>query len=459
MTLCTLGILILWLLIPWAGWAAELRFRFHKDIDGKAAPGEDLLAAVLDPDVYEAAREGFPDLRIRDEAGIEVPYLVERAVEWQTKHDREACSSEVVSLRDRSGKALEIVVKLRDEALAADGLTVVTPLTDYEHRLKVFGSRGDQVWSPLVADGLIFDYTRYMDVRNRDVRLPPNDFRRFKLEIQQATDLRESPLQELARGLRQGRQEEQFERSLFERRPFRIDRIDLWRTVEKESVIRAMHAVYRAPLVQIEQDAEEKVTRINLRSRREPLTGFTLESPSRNFSRNVRVRVPLTRGVRTDWMEIGHGAVHRFGLKGFLKEGLTVGFAERRSESYQIVIESADNPPLEITSVHAEGNVYRLLFLARQGHRYRLDYGSDIARSPRYDTATVLDSLGPKYPQIEVRLGSQVENPGYRESTGLGKLLNSSAFLFLALAVMTMALAWLLLRAGKRIKKQPDPDV
>jgi hypothetical protein len=34
-----------------------------------------------------------------------------------------------------------------------------------------------------------------------------------------------------------------------------------------------------------------------------------------------------------------------------------VRFAERRSESYQIVIDNADNPPLEITSVQAEGDL------------------------------------------------------------------------------------------------------
>ena len=452
-------VLILCVLIPRTSSAAEAQFRFRKDIDRKAAPGEELLAAVLDRDVYAATRDGYADLRVHDGGGAEVPYLLEQATQRQTERVREGCPSEVVSLRDLNGKSLEIIVKLRDKAPSADGLTVVTPLTNYEHRLRVFGSRDDHDWSPLVSDGLIFDYTRYMDVRNGDVSLPANDFRRFKLEIEQVLDQRESPFLEVAARPRDGRKEQRIEVTQIERRPFRIDRINLWRTVEKESALKARQTGYAIEAFQIEQDAQEKVTRINVDSRREPLTGFTLETPSRNFSRIVKVLVPFTEGVRTDWQEVGHGTVHRFQLRGFHKEELMVRFAERRSESYQIVIENADNPPLEITSVQAEGNLYRLVFLAADGRRYRLDYGSDTAGSPRYDTAAVLASLGPGYQPIEVSLGSQVTDPGFREGTGLGKLLNSSIVLFLALALMIVVLGWVLLRAGKQIKKLPDADM
>jgi hypothetical protein len=69
----------------------------------------------------------------------------------------------------------------------------------------------------------------------------------------------------------------------------------------------------------------------------------------------------------------------------------------------------------------------------------------------------VLASLGPGYQPIEVSLGSQVTDPGYREGTGLGKLLSSSIVLILAL--MIVVLGWGLLRAGKQFKKLPDADI
>ena len=180
---------------------------------------------------------------------------------------------------------------------------------------------------------------------------------------------------------------------------------------------------------------------------------------SRNFSRKVKVLVPVSQGVRTDWQDLGHGTVNRTQIRGFHQEQLTLSFPEWRSELYQIVIENADNPPLEITSVQAEGNVYRLIFLGGEGRRYHLEYGSDQADAPRYDTAAVLASLGTGYQANEATLGPQVNIPGYREGTSIGKLLNSSIVLFLALGLMIVVLGWLLFRAGKQIKKFPEADV
>ncbi len=123
------------------------------------------------------------------------------------------------------------------------------------------------------------------------------------------------------------------------------------------------------------------------------------------------------------------------------------------------MIENADNPPLEITSVEAIGHVYRLVFLAGEGRRYQLSYGSDSAESPHYDTAAVLTSLGPRYQPVETGLGGEVKAQGFRHRTTWRNLLNSPAVLTLALALMIVVLAWVLFRAGAQIKKLPDAEV
>jgi hypothetical protein len=449
------------LLVASSGAGAEPGFRFRKDLDRSSAPGEEMLAVVLDRDVYTATRDGLPDVRILDEAGAEVPYLLEQATRRLTERVREACASDLVSFREVDGKTLEAVVKLREKAPNAGGMTVVTPLTDYEHRVQVFGYRDDGYWSPLVTDGLIFDYSRYMDVRGRDIALPANEFRQFKLVVEQVLDPRESPFMELARGLKGGREEGRLEITRIQRRPFRIDRIDLWRTVERENARQATKATYAALASRVEEDAKEKTTTIDVTSGREPLTRFILETSSRNFSRKVKVRVPVTQGIRTDWREIGHATISRFQFRGFHKEDLTIDFPEQRQARYQVVIENADNPPLEITSVQAEGNVYRLVFLAAEDQRYRLVYGSDTAEAPRYDTAAVLASLGPGYEPKAVRPGEQVETPGSqgRREIGLRDLINNPIVLTLAMILMILVLGWVLFRAGKQIKKLPIEEM
>ena len=63
-------------------------------------------------------------------------------------------------------------------------------LTNYERRVRVFGSEDGMDWTPLVADGLVFDYSRYMDISNREIRLPKNNCRQFKISIAGIADAR-----------------------------------------------------------------------------------------------------------------------------------------------------------------------------------------------------------------------------------------------------------------------------
>ena len=123
------------------------------------------------------------------------------------------------------------------------------------------------------------------------------------------------------------------------------------------------------------------------------------------------------RGVQTDWVEVGRGTVVNIQFRAFHRAELQVDFPEQRQEHYRLEIENADNPPLEITRVEAEGTGYRLVFLRSEGRAYRLEYGSDTALAPTYDTAAVLASLNRGFHPVTVKLGPQIPNPGYRGRT------------------------------------------
>ena len=116
-----------------------------------------------------------------------------------------------------------------------------------------------------------------MDVRNRDVVLPANDYRRFKLVVERELDDRESPLRELIRGRGEGKKDEQVEITQMLRRPFRIDGVDLWRTVETDRESKAETFSYTTAGLRVEPDAKKKLSRVEIQSRREPLTRLSLE--------------------------------------------------------------------------------------------------------------------------------------------------------------------------------------
>ena len=436
----------------------EPALQFSKELD-RGAIGEEILAVLLDGDIYAATRDGFPDLRIVDDRGAAVPYLLEPVAQRRTTQVRQPCASKVVSLHVDEGKWLEIVVELDEKAPGATGATIRTPLADYERRVRVYGSQTGAQWAPLVSDGALFDYSRFMDVRNRDVVIPPNDYRQFKLVVEHELDDRESPLRDLIRSRSEGKKDEQTEITQILRRPFRIEGVDLWRTVETDSMSKAETFTYPTANLRVEPDAKHKLSRVEVTSRREPLTSLSINTASRNFSRPATVMIPVQQGIRTDWVEVGRGTLSLIQFRAFRRAELRIDFPQQRQERYQLVIENADNPPLEITGVEAEGTGYRLVFLGTEGRKYRVAYGSDTAEPPSYDTAAVLGSLQKGFQPVTVKLGPQVANPGYKSARGPSGILNSTLFLALVIVVMVLVLAWALLRAGQRIKELPQQEV
>jgi hypothetical protein len=170
------------------------------------------------------------------------------------------------------------------------------------------------------------------------------------------------------------------------------------------------------------------------------------------------VLVPVERGVRTDWVEVGRSTIVNIQFRAFQRAELQVDFPEQRQKRFRLEIENADNPPLEITGLDAAGAGYRLVFLRSDGRTYRLEYGSDTAQAPSYDTGAVLASLNRGDEPLSVKLGPEVAIPGYRGRGGLVAFLNSPLFLILAIVLMVLVLAWALFRAGTRIKKMPTDD-
>jgi len=427
-------------------------FRFHKDIERRDAKTESIVAVALDADVCAAARGGFPDLRIFDAEGKETPFLLEEATETLTRTIRGECRSGAPSLKELSD-GIEVVVPLEEDAPPADGLAIFTPLSNYERRVRVLGSRDGKAWKPLVDNGLVFDYSRYMDVGNREIHLPKNDCRQLKVVISGFADTKESPFVELTRKQRDGKESERIEKTVLERRPFRIDRIELWSEKDETLTQREKKVDYPVKMSRVEENPAEKATIVYVDTRREPLTELTLETQSRNFSRAVSVQTPVTHGVHTQWTDVGHGQISLLDFGHFHREALSISFPEQRQAEYRIVIQNEDSPALKITGVKARGNQYRAMFLAGANRTYRLYYGSDEADAPKYDAVAVLGSLRLQGDRpSEGSLGMQSAGAG-DESPPLNarRILNDPLFMGAVIAALVAVLGWALFRATRRI--------
>jgi hypothetical protein len=444
-----------WLLSAAVVTAADpATFRYSRTIAVEQLTAEELVGLRLDSAIYNATRLQLPDVRILDEQNAEVPFWLDQLTKTKAETWYEWSQPKNLTLDPTEGM-LEIVVDLKANVPSASAIGILTPLADFRQRVRVFGDAAG-TWKPLVEDGLIFDYSRYMNVRDRELPLPANNYRRFRIVIDAATAEHESQLMELTRRLRGKVEEDRTEKVQIDRRPFRIDRIEFRHDSKNERTVGKLTIPYPANEVDIKQDKEAKQTQIDITTKRESLTSLTIENSTRNFSREARVEIPVYQGVRRRWETIANATISRLKFRDLNREQLTISFPEQRQAEFRVVIENKDNPALDITGVQPEGIVDRLVFLAQPKTKYHLVYGSKKAEAPDYDTATIRASLEKNYEPLEASLGEAVENFELDErGGGFERFINNPIVWITTSAVLVVALGWGLFHAVRRVDDLP----
>ncbi len=439
--------------------AGEPSLRFRKEVSAASKTEESLVAAALDAEVYAATQPGLADLRLQDGQGTVLPYLVRKSQELQGQSvRRKTWTSPKPSLRPLENGGLEITLLLTEDDPAPNGLTLITPLRNFEQRVSILTSTDGQTWEPTAGDTVIFDYSRYMDVRNDSVPFPASPRKHVRIVIDDVTFEQQSELLELTRRLRGNEETERTERVTIDRRPFRIERIEFWQEVSQEKIKGDHKQSYPVSGFQVTEDAKTRQTIITVDTHREPLTSLTLETTSRNFSRGCVVEVQERHGVQNAWLQIGIATLSRIDFKNLKREQLTISFPESRQAQYRLVIENRDSPPLTVTGVQSVGNVYEVIFLSASNKPHQLAYGDPDAASPRYDTATIQALLTESYRPESVKLGSEQQTPGAAPAGfKLLQVVNDPRLLTGIICLLAVVLGWGLYSAVKRMDNSTPP--
>jgi len=445
--------------------------KFVKPIVVSPLEKEELIAAPLDGDVYESTRGGLPDVRVLDAAGASVPYLIRKSVSTRDETSREFWPPRnKSSATPLENDGLEITLNLDPKEPFPHGVRLISPLKNFEHRVRVELSTDGHAWQPLTDDGLIFDYARYIDVRNDLVHwnaspnaddvtaepaagAPP---RRIRITIDNVTDEQESQLLELTRRLRGADATQISERLTLDRRPFRIDRIEFWRDQVRHRVNGEILAPCPLTDFQIATDAKTKQSHITVHSRRQPVALLTLVTPDRNFSRRASVAIhPSPTGP---WHDIGSETVSRIDFRSLNRSELKISLPETRETEYRVSIENRDSPPLDVTAVTAEGPIYEVVFLGEPRSEYRLTYGGRDVPAPDFDLVTLKASLDAGYAPLAARLGEQgvLSEEAVVGQSLLGRWLNDTRLFTLVIGVLVVLLGIVLYQASRRVSSQLD---
>ena len=432
-----------------------LAYRFSRDVLITGQTQQALLAVPLDAAVYAASASDFRDLRLVDSQNVETPFWLQKIGGSKTVTKRLPVHAKQPKLKKNGEDGIIITLELEpDEVANVDGLTVVTKQRDFEYAIEVQGSEDGQNWQPLVDNAVIYDYSRFMTFGNRDIELPGNNYRYFKLTVAKAVDTQESALVELTRSLEEGQELQRKEKIDLRNQPLHIERIEFWHEDTETIVENEQRFNYPLANYAVSRNNEKKVTLVDIDAQFLPLTGFELDVETPNFSRHADIQVPVRQGIETSMSTIASGNIEALHFKDFKREQTTLYFPEQRRQRYRIVIDDQDNPPLKISSVQGVGPGYQLLFLPQNHQAYQLRYGADNAEMPQYDTAPIQELLRNGYQPVIARLGPEVKSTDIGESFDIFQLLNSNVFLGLVILVMVLVLGWSLYRVSKRISSE-----
>jgi hypothetical protein len=429
---------LLWSVYYSAVWAAD--YRYNRDLSQAQTQ---LSAVILDAAVYRDANNTLSDLRIVDAQEHDVPYWLQTVRQTRTEVVRQPVATQTPDLQRVGEYGIDIHVRLQPNAPDADGLTLLTEQRDFEYDIRVSGSENGSDWQVLVQHAAIYDYSRYMDAANREIKLPPNHCRVFKIAVDYAEQNHSGHIQELTRVLHANQEQQRSETVQIEHDTLHIDALEFWHEQSKTVAAAEQQSDYALGSLQIHEDAAQQITQIDLDAEYQPIDSLQLAISTPAYDRVYRVESAEFSGGR--FRVIASGRLQGMHIGTLQHAPQPLQFAVQRAAQYRIVIENQDNPPLGIQSVVAKGPVMRLLFISQPGAFYRLRYGSKDRSAPRYDTAGIQALLEHNQPAETLTLAPasterHEQALDYREIGA--QWLDSPLFLGLCIVLLIAVLAW-----------------
>ena len=340
-------------------------------------------------ETLDAARPALEDLRLYDDAGMEVPYVIERPAPT-TRH------IQTVKWFQTSLQARSTVITIETGLTQPlDTLSLETPATDFLKPVRVEGSADAKNWQTLAQGQPIF---RQMNGANHlQVSFPSGTWAWLRLTVD---DQRQAPI------------------------PFTGARV--------HAIVVESAPTERMPVTISERHENPGETRLalNLGAANLSIASVQLEAAEPLFTRQVTVAVPQISEDAVREQTIGQGTVYRVAVEGqTAADNLSVPLENLvRSRELLIFIKNQDSPPLPITGVKIERRPVYLVFLARQPGNYHLLTGNARCTAPHYDLAAL--SMNLKTVAVAaLKLAAPVENASYRSPEVLPGLADNSTAL------------------------------
>ena len=205
-------------------------------------------------------------------------------------------------------------------------------------------------------------------------------------------------------------------------------------------------------------NSDTNETIINIESKSQPLTQLEITTSERNFQRSATLYKVTSDSDHEVLQRLAETSLVHLDFRDLQKDQLTIHFSENRHGQYQLVIDNGDNPALPVNKVLAFGHVDEVIFLAKKGTEYVLQYGNPHLDHPNLDTVPIRTLLDEDVEPIEAFLSHDVTTVTevIGPPTTLRDALNNPYLIGCVVLVMLAVLIGLLYSAAQKIDQLPD---
>lgn len=368
------------------------------------APG--LVKLSLPLETLDAARGALEDLRLYDDAGAELPYLIERPA------PAAKLAQSARSFRTTLDANQTVITFDTGLTQPIDAVTLETPATSFIKPVKIEGSNNGRQWK-MIADGQPL-FRLVNGASQLRLTLPAERWRSLRLTVD---DQRSQPIPFTGAHVHAAEAEptpgETFPVTISERH---------------------------------ENPGETRLT-LNLGAANLDLASLHFETEEPLFQRQITFAVPQVTEDSIREHVLGHDTIYRVALDGQVTVASLTARLESRVHAREllVLIRNDDSPPLSIRAVTAERRPVHLVFFAKSAGAHHVLTGNPRCSAPRYDLASLGANLK-SAPVASLKLSPLADNPAYRAPEVLADVATLGTTLDIAPWKYRKALK--LLRAG-----------
>ncbi len=335
----------------WRGW------RYWAPISANETDSTRLVRANVPAWVTARSQPGWVDLRVVDDAGREVPYVLHAREE---QRERVVRAAKLLEVTYAPGENTQGIVDLGADAGVHNSIEVHTAEPDFFVWVEVAISPDAHNWRILRERVPIYRFRAEGLEGNRAIRYNDSQSRYLRLRVLEG------------------------------KRRFPLEGVTVARDRVAEAEREQMDATFHHDAAPPRQQTWWKA---DIGSA-QPISEIRFAVAEPDFYRALRVSASNDGQL---WRQVGSGDIFRVRRKGYGEEDsdrerVCLNFSETRARYWRIEVLDRDDPPLEKLGISIFTTPRRVVFRQEPGRAYRLLYGNEKAAAPQYSLGRLLEA-------------------------------------------------------------------